>query len=94
MEDPSKSSEQEPAFREESLSEEDSRDIRSAPSSKTEMTEDSLDERTTAVREGQYEHTTQLTPYFPPIFSPSLSFFCISHLSLPYNFHFSRLHRG
>ena len=71
MGDPCKSSKQESAFREEASIEEDSKDISSAPDSETEMIEDSLDERTIVVREGQYEHTPQPAPYFPPFCSPS-----------------------
>ena len=81
---PSKGSEQESVFGEEASSEEDSRDNSSVPSSKTETAEDYLDERTTTVGEGEYEHTSQLAPSFPLICSISFSFFCIFHLSLPY----------
>ena len=88
MEDPFESSEQESA-----LTEEDSKDISSAPGSKTKMENYSMDERAThAVGEGQYEPTSQPTPSLPLIFSQSLSFFCIFHLPLPYIFHFSKLH--
>ena len=52
MEDPSESSEQESTFREESSSEEDSKDISSSPGSETGTVEDSLDERTIVVGEG------------------------------------------
>ena len=88
MGDPYESSEQKSTFGEEASNEEDSRDISSAPSLETETVEDSLDERTTVVGEGQYEHTPQPTPSLPPVCSSSFSFFCIFHLSLPYIFHF------
>ena len=45
-----------------------------------------MDERAAVVREGQYEHTSQPTPYL--VCSSSLSFSCIFHFSLPYIFHF------
>ena len=75
-EDPSGSSEQGSTFREESLSEDDFWDISSAPDV-IETTEDSLDERATAIGEGQYEHTSQPTP--SPICSSPLPFSCIFH---------------
>ena len=61
VEDPSEDSEQGSAFGEETLSEDDSWDTSSAPD-EIETAEESLDERATAIREGQYEHTSQLTP--------------------------------
>ena len=57
VEDPSEDSEQGSAFGEEASSEDDSMGTSSAPN-ETEMTKDSLDERVTAIREGQYEHTS------------------------------------
>ena len=58
------------------------------------MAEDSLDERATPVREGQYEHTSQPTPSPPPIYSLYFSFLYLFHLSLPYIFYFSKLYQG
>ena len=91
VEDPSKSSEL--AFGEEASSEENSKNISSAPG-KIETTKDSLDENATVFGEDQYEHTSQPTPSFPSICSPSLPFFYTFRLSTPYIFHFSRLYRG
>ena len=76
------------AFREETSSEGDSKDINSAPGSKTETVKDSLDERAIVIGKGQYEHTSQPTSSLPLVCSPSFSFFYIFHLSLPYIFHF------
>ena len=83
MGDPSKSSEQESAFEEKALTEEDSKDISSAHGSETETTKDSLDERITIIEEGHCEDTSQPTPSLPPVCSQSFSFFFIFHLSLP-----------
>ena len=41
------------------------------------MKKDYLDERSTTVGEGQYEHTSW--PTLSPVFSSPLSFFCIFH---------------
>ena len=94
MREPFKSSEQESTFGEEASSEEDSRDISSAPGLETKIVKDSLDERITAIGEGQYKNTPQPTPSFPLVCSPSFSFLCLFHLSLPYIFFFSKLHQG
>ena len=61
MEDTFKNSEHGSTFGEEASTEDDSRDTSSAPD-ETEMVEDSLDERATAVGEGHYEHTSNLLP--------------------------------
>ena len=90
LEDPSKSSEEGSTFGEEASSEEHSRDISNALG-ETETSEDSFDERATFIGEGQYRHTSQPTPFL--VCSAPLSFFFIFHLSLPYVFHFSKLHR-
>ena len=94
MENPSESSKQELNIREEASSEEDSTNISSALGSETKIVEDSLDERAIVVGEGQYEHISRPTPSLPPICSSSFSFFCIFHFSLPYIFHFFKLHRS
>ena len=88
MEDPFEISMQGLAFGEEVSSEKDSRDISSAPG-ETETAEDSLNERAIVFREGKYEHTSQSTLWFVFYLYLSLVFF---YLSLPYIFHFSRLH--
>ena len=92
MEDPFESSEQESTFGEKASGEEDSRDISSTLSLDIETIKDFLDESSTTVGEGQYEHTSQ--PILSLVYSPSLSFFFTFHLSLPYIFHFSKLLRG
>ena len=90
VEDLSKSSEHGSAFGEEASREEDSKDISSALC-ETKTAKDSSDEKATTVGEGLYVHTSPPTPSL--VCFPPLPFFFIFHLSLPYIFHFSRLHR-
>ena len=80
MEDPFKDSEKGLAYGAKASSEDDSQDINSAPD-ETEMVEGSLDETTTTVREGQYEHNSRPTPSpvcsSPSSFSGIFIFLCI-----------------
>ena len=57
VEEPFESSEQGSTFGEEASTEENFKDISSAPG-ETETTEEYLDKRATTVGEGQYEHTS------------------------------------
>ena len=70
----SESNEQGSAFGEEAPNEEDSRDVNNALSLE-DMTEDFLDEKTIATREGQYEHALYPLPSFSLVCSSSFSFF-------------------
>ena len=92
MEDPFLNSKQESTFGEETSSDEDSRYNSSVPGSETEMVENSLDERSSPLEKANMSILLNLLPLFLRFFlhfSLSFSFF---HLSLPYIFHFSRLH--